>query len=126
MHSVKLLFVFLVFLSFKSAYAQDNLLPSDDPPYPCPFTNAAYYQGNVFPRFNINTRELVLVDSQTNSVIRSLDTIPEIFALSIGHQIVDIYQEQSEKLRVLEENPTIGTEKISFNGIRETLFFGTH
>jgi hypothetical protein len=47
---------------------------SDDPPYPCPNANGAYYQAGVFPRFDAATRSLVLVDAN-GATIRTLDHI---------------------------------------------------
>ena len=45
-----------------SAQGGDELI-SNDPPYPCPYTDSAFFQPNVFPRYDINADTLVLVNA---------------------------------------------------------------
>lgn len=52
-------------------------LLSDDPPYPCPYTDGAFYQPNVFPRYDVSQGALVLVDTTTNATVRVLEPIRE-------------------------------------------------
>jgi hypothetical protein len=63
-------------LILPAAQAQDTPILSDDPPYPCPNANGAYYQAGVFPRFDAATRSLVLVDAN-GATIRTLDHIEQ-------------------------------------------------
>jgi hypothetical protein len=74
----RLLLILIVgLLGVFAATAQDNELVADEPPYPCPYTNGAFYQPNVFPRYDINSKSLVLVDAATNQTVRALDTFDE-------------------------------------------------
>lgn len=63
-------------LILPAAQAQDTPILSDDAPYPCPNLSGAYYQAGVFPRFEIQTRNLVLVDNN-GATIRTLDQIEQ-------------------------------------------------
>lgn len=56
-------------------HAQDNLT-SDEAPYFCPYSGGAYYQPDVFPRYDAATRSLVLVNS-SGETVRVLDVIEE-------------------------------------------------
>ncbi|MBI5667363.1 MAG: hypothetical protein HZC41_05085 [Chloroflexi bacterium] len=72
------LLLFGLCFNIVAARAQDdNIIPSDDPPYPCPYTSGAYYQPNLFPRYDINSNSLTLVDMTTGETVRVLDTIAE-------------------------------------------------
>jgi hypothetical protein len=70
-------FIAIFVLCMSGVGAQENMLLSDDPPYPCPFTNGAFYQAGVFPRYEVETRQLVLVDMATNQAVHPLDTIEQ-------------------------------------------------
>ncbi len=78
MHRLVCLLLFGLCFNIFAARAQgDQPLPSTDPPYPCPYTNGAYYQPNLFPRFEISSKSLVLVDMTTGETVRVLDTLTE-------------------------------------------------
>lgn len=76
MTNIKLWLVFLciAFMTWP-AQAQENLV-STDAPYPCPFTDTAYYQAGTFPRFNAQNKTLDLVN-ETGEVLRVLDAIEQ-------------------------------------------------
>ncbi|MBA3867657.1 MAG: hypothetical protein H0X30_00735 [Anaerolineae bacterium] len=57
--------------------AQDSNLTSNDPPYYCPNKSGAFYQANLFPRYDIASKSLVLIDDTNNQAVRTLDTFPE-------------------------------------------------
>jgi len=52
-------------------------LTSDEAPFYCPYTNAAYYQKGLFPRYIITTHSLVLVDDKSGQTVRTLDTFTD-------------------------------------------------
>jgi len=52
-------------------------LASDEAPFYCPYTNAAYYQKGLFPRYVITTHSLVLVDDKSGQTVRTLDTFTD-------------------------------------------------
>jgi WD40 repeat protein len=66
----------LCFTGLPTLYAQDTLILSDEPPYPCPYTNGAYYQPGVFPRYDAATRSLILVNGD-GSFLRTLAPIED-------------------------------------------------
>lgn len=57
------------------ASAQNNLV-SDDPPYPCPYSNGSYYQAGAFARFDAPSQSLLLV-AGNGETVNVLDTIDE-------------------------------------------------
>lgn len=75
----RLFLTMIIVLSFgiSLTQAQDNGLASDDPPYYCPNKDGAFYQANLFPRYDINTHSLVLIDATTNQPVRTLDTFDD-------------------------------------------------
>lgn len=72
-HSLPTLFFLFVLMSFVPVLAQEWTIPSNDPPYPCPYTDGEFYQPNLFPRYDINQHALVLVDQITGETVRVLD-----------------------------------------------------
>jgi WD40 repeat protein len=71
------LFVLLI-VSVSVVSAQDDplIINSTDQPYPCPYTNSAYYQAGAFPRYDVATASLILADSSGNP-IRVLEPIEQ-------------------------------------------------
>jgi hypothetical protein len=69
--------VFLMTLTAFHIQAQDTfIMNSDDPPYPCPYTEGAYYQPGVFPRYDASTGNLVLAGAD-GATVRVLEPINE-------------------------------------------------
>ena len=52
-----------------AAAQDDNGIPGD-----CPYTDGAYYQPGVFPRYEFNNRRIVLVSWTTGEDVREIDT----------------------------------------------------
>ncbi|MEL6149878.1 MAG: hypothetical protein AAFR56_09660 [Chloroflexota bacterium] len=69
-----LLMLCLLFALAATAHAQSNSLIADDPPYFCPNTASPHYQ-NAFPRYDVATRSLILVDGTTDETVRTLGPI---------------------------------------------------
>jgi hypothetical protein len=66
----------ILFFSLSSISAQDFSLKSHDPPFPCPYETALYFQPNVFPRFNSTDKTIVLVN-ESGETVQLLDTLSE-------------------------------------------------
>ncbi len=69
------MFFFLAFFAMSTVVFGQNVdLPADEPPFYCPNTQGTHYQ-NAFPRYNIVTRSLLLVDGATGETVRTLGSI---------------------------------------------------
>lgn len=72
-----LIAVVLLFGVDRTAAARQSVIyPSNEQPYPCPYTTGVHYQAGVFPRYDIDQSALVLVNTD-DQLVGVLDTFSD-------------------------------------------------